>query len=560
MHKTLRLSMILMLAFAVIASAQESLLLKSAKAELQRAYEEFRKEKTQAYFIGFSINESNSYRLSASCGKIERDEHNKSRILDIDLRVGDYNFDNTHIIRGAGFSFGRGSMDAMLPVEDDEAAIRASIWFTTDKVYKSAIERYEKAITNKAVKVAEEDSAADFSKEKADKYIGKIIENTFDIQQWRDKVRKLSDLFSSKGWIYESSVSISASVNNKYILNTEGSEIQMSEPYFRLMISLSTKAEDGMSLPLFKDYFSHSPNGFPDVSVIEKDIRAMIELASQLRKAPVLQNFSGPAILSGPASGVFFHEIFGHRVEGHRLKNPKEAQTFKNSINERILPEFIDVVFDPTINKYKGHEISGDYMYDDEGVKSRKVVTVKEGIFKDFLMSRRPVNNFFSSNGHGRKQAGYSVVSRQSNLLVEASETMTFEKLRRKLIDECKKQDKEYGLYFVEVAGGFTFTGTSIPNSFNVTPRVVYKIFADGRPDELVRGVDLIGTPITTFKNITAAADDVGIFNGVCGAESGGVPVSACSPSLLVSFIEAQKKGKSEAKLPILPCPIENQP
>ncbi len=560
MPKTLRLSMILMLAVFSMASAQESLLLKSAKAELQRAYEEFRKEKTPAYYIGFTINESNAYRLSASCGRLERDENTKARILDIDLRVGDYSFDNTHIIRGAGFSFGRGSMDAMLPLENDEAAIRASIWYTTDKVYKSAIERYEKAITNKAVKVAEEDSAADFSKEKSEKYIGTIVENTFDVQQWRDKLRKLSDLFTPKGWIYESSVSISAAVNNKYILSTEGTEIQMSEPYYRLMISLSTKAEDGMSLPLFKDYFSHSPTGFPDMATIEKDIRSMIELADKLRKAPVLQNFSGPAILSGPASGVFFHEIFGHRVEGHRLKNPKEAQTFKNSINERILPEFIDVVFDPTIDKYKNHEISGNYLYDDEGVKSRKVTTVKEGIFKDFLMSRRPVNNFLASNGHGRKQAGYSVVSRQSNLLVEARETVTFEKLKKKLIDECKKQDKEYGLYFVEVAGGFTFTGTSIPNSFNVTPRVVYKIFADGRPDELVRGVDLIGTPITTFKNITAAADDVGIFNGVCGAESGGVPVSACSPSLLVSFIEAQKKGKSEAKLPILPCPIENQP
>ena len=83
----------------------------------------------------------------------------------------------------------------------------------------------------------------------------------------------------------------------------------------------------------------------------------------------------------------------------------------------------------------------------------------------------------------------------------------------------------------------------------------MYKIFADGRPDELVRGVDLIGTPLTTFNNIVAAADDLGIFNGVCGAESGGVPVSASAPSILVSAIEVQKKQKSQAKPPLLSDP-----
>ncbi|MBI3258859.1 MAG: hypothetical protein HYZ54_05225, partial [Ignavibacteriae bacterium] len=155
-----------------------------------------------------------------------------------------------------------------------------------------------------------------------------------------------------------------------------------------------------------------------------------------------------------------------------------------------------------------------------------------------------------------RKQAGYKSVSRQSNLLVQAKKQIPFDSLKSMLRAECKKQGKEYGLYFVEISGGFTFTNRTIPNAFNVQPLVVYKIYADDRPDELVRGVDLIGTPLTTFNNIIAAADDLGIFNGVCGAESGGVPVSASSPSLLVSTIEVQKKQKSQAKPPLLPSPI----
>jgi hypothetical protein len=47
----------------------------------------------------------------------------------------------------------------------------------------------------------------------------------------------------------------------------------------------------------------------------------------------------------------------------------------------------------------------------------------------------------------------------------------------------------------------------------------------------------------------------VDVFNGVCGAESGGVPVSASSPPLLVSEVEVQKKSQSQEMLPILSAP-----
>jgi len=172
-------------------------------------------------------------------------------------------------------------------------------------------------------------------------------------------------------------------------------------------------------------------------------------------------------------------------------------------------------------------------------------------------MSRSPIENFPESNGHGRRQSGRSPISRQSNLIVESSQTIPLADFKEELRKMCKEKDLEFGLLFDVVQGGFTFTGRTVPNAFNVLPLVVYKVFTDGRPDELVRGVDLIGTPLTTFKNIVKVADDIGVFNGICGAESGGVPVSACSPSLLVSSIEIQKKQKSQSKLPILDSPIK---
>jgi predicted Zn-dependent protease len=293
----------------------------------------------------------------------------------------------------------------------------------------------------------------------------------------------------------------------------------------------------------------------PSEAEMLNDLNQMVTTLQSLRTAPLMSTFSGPAILSGEASGVFFHEIFGHRVEGHRQKDPNSSQTFKGYEGKKILPDFIDVVFDPSAKILNDKPLAGYYIYDDQGVIGQKVVTVHEGIFKGFLMSRSPIEGFPNSNGHGRKQPGFSAVSRQSNLMVIAKKTKPVADLKNMLREECKKQDKEFGLYFSVVQGGFTFTGRTVPNSFNVLPLLVYKIFADGRPDEIVRGVDLIGTPLTTFSNVIAAGDDIGIFNGVCGAESGGVPVSASSPSLLVSLIEAQKKAKSQAKPPILESP-----
>jgi len=310
-----------------------------------------------------------------------------------------------------------------------------------------------------------------------------------------------------------------------------------------------------MTLPLFKDWFAYDVNGMPNDNEISAAINKMIKLLIELKVAPLATTYSGPCILNGEAAGVFFHEIFGHRVEGFRQKDPNSSQTFKQSIGQKILPDFINVYFDPTKKNLAGHDLHGYYEYDDEGILGQRVVAVENGNFKGFLMSRSPIEGFPVSNGHGRKAPGYGVVTRQSNLVVEATNTIPVAKLRDSLRNEARRQGKEYGLVFEQVSGGFTFTGRQMPNSFNVTPLVVYRIYVDGRPDELVRGVDLIGTPLSTFANVIAAGDDYGVFNGICGAESGPVPVSASSPSLLVSKIEVQKKMKSQAKLPLLPPP-----
>ncbi|MGA1277973.1 MAG: TldD/PmbA family protein [Candidatus Kapaibacteriota bacterium] len=531
-------------------------LLEAMKKEMKRTMDGLAKESTPPYFLSYAVTETKTIRMNAVFGNVKSTEHTLSRILDIDIRVGNHELDNTHTIRGSRFEFGGGGRGIELPMTNDEQALRSIMWNATDKLYKKAVERYGKVLTNRAVKVKEEDSSADFSKQQAIESIEKDQSFMVDSIQWIQKIKRLSSLFSVDPKIYTGEVFFQADIITKYFVSSDGTIIRQSEPNVRLFASASTKAEDGMTLPLFSSYFGFVPENLPSEEKISADIRSMIETLGKLRLAPLAETFSGPAILSGPASGVFFHEIFGHRVEGHRQKDPNSSQTFKSFLNKKILPDFIDVVFDPGLKTMNGQDIVGYYKYDDEGVKAEKVIAVEKGIFKNFLMSRSPIESFPISNGHGRRQPGLRPVARQSNLLVQASQTVSFDSLRTLLRNECKQQSKEYGLYFVEISGGFTFTARTIPNAFNVQPLVVYKIYTDGRPDELVRGVDLIGTPLTTFNNIMAASNDIGIFNGVCGAESGGVPVSASSPSLFVKTIEVQKKQKSQAKPPLLGSPL----
>jgi TldD protein len=130
--------------------------------------------------------------------------------------------------------------------------------------------------------------------------------------------------------------------------------------------------------------------------------------------------------------------------------------------------------------------------------------------------------------------------------------------LRKMLINECQKQKKPYGYFFMDVIGGFTTTDRYMPNAFNIFPTEVYRVYVDGRPDELVRGVELIGTPLAMFAEIKAADDKSEVFTGFCGAESGSVPVTAISPSLYVKRIETQKKATKQVDKAILDKPRQN--
>jgi predicted Zn-dependent protease len=538
-----------------VGIAQGDALLTFLQSELLRNAQVLQKEPAPAYFVSYTVHDERTTRIVASFGALQRSDGGRSRIASVQVRVGNYLVDNTHPIRG---EFGQGPSGLMriaLPLTNDERPIRLALWRATDRAFKQASQALTRVKTNIASKVKEEDPSPDFSREEPQTYVGKPTDYSLDTKLWEARLRRISASFAEDPLVFRSDVSLQVISGTRYYTNTEGSRVASSEVSARLFMQAMTKAHDGMELPLYSSYFARTPDGLPDEKALIDEAREMIATLGRLRTAPLVDPYSGPAILSGRAAGVFFHEIFGHRVEGHRQKDVDDGQTFAKRLEQQILPPFLSVVFDPTERRLRDTELMGHYLFDDEGVRARRVPVVERGVLKTFLLDRAPLTAFPKSNGHGRAEPGYLPVSRQSNLLVESSKTVSSDVLVDMLKAEARKQGKPFGLYFENIEGGFTTTGRTSANAFNVLPHVVYRIYTDGRPRELVRGVDLIGTPLAAFSKIVATDNNVEVFNGMCGAESGDVPVSAASPSLLVSEVEVQKKAQSQEALPILPAP-----
>ena len=526
--------------------------------ELKRNMLVLKNQDIPSYYMSYRLNDVRTIRLEATFGQITRSTQSHVRRVCVQVRVGDHTLDNTHPIKGENFSLFDMDFGAEMPIENSAEALRQSLWRETNKQYLKAADLYSKVLANVAIKVEDEDASDDFTIESPVVYYEAPIEEQlldFDAGLWEEKLKRYSALFLENNDVLVGNASIVFAVERKYYVSTEGSSIVENRVTSRLMINGQTQADDGMELPLNNSYFAFYPADLPSDDTIIQETTEMLESLTKLRSAPVVDSYTGPALLSAASAGVFFHEIFGHRIEGHRLKDERDAQTFKKKVGQLVLDKNLSVVFDPSQTKFRDFYLNGAYKYDCQGQPGKRVVVVENGVLKDFLMSRTPIEGFSKSNGHGRAQIGMQAVTRQSNMFVESSNPFSVENLRRQLIDEAVKQGKEYGYYFVETVGGFTTTGRYMPNAFNVTPTMVYRIYVDGRPDELVRGVDLVGTPLSIFSNIEAAGDDYDIFTGMCGAESGSVPVSTVCPTVFVRQIETQRKPKNQDRLPILSRP-----
>jgi len=533
------------------ADPQTEMLLGVMQRELTRAQTSLAKSDPAPYFISYSVFDQESISIAASDGSLLDSLDRQQRWADVTMRVGGPSLDNTH---GEGRT--SGISGGTLPLGNDSDAIARGLWLLTNSEYRQAAATFTNVKTQKAVQSEEEDKSPDFSVERPHHDV-LPAGNPAQIRQkeWEDRVRAYSAEFKKYDFVYSSVASLSFDQGTQYLVSSEGTQIAEPGHSARLVLEAETRADDGMELLRVETFQGATPDDFPPAAEISAKIQKMATDLKALRDAPVADPYAGPALLSGRAAAVFFHEVLGHRLEGHRQRGEEEGQTFTKKVGQSVLPSFLSVVDDPTLKEINGVKLAGTYEFDDEGVPAQRVEVIKDGILKNFLMSRMPITNFTNSNGHGRRSPGNMATGRQGNLEVISSKTESDAELRRQFVDEIKKDGRPYGLYFEDIEGGFTLTQRESPQAFQVLPITVYKVFADGRPDELVRGVDIVGTPIAALQRIIATGDKIEVFNGICGAESGWVPVSASAPAMLFSEMEVQKKAHGRDRPPILPPP-----
>jgi predicted Zn-dependent protease len=537
----------------------DSVLLDTMGRELARAMSSLGKTPTKdgaaaqpsPYFLSYDVADARQIQITAQYGAITNANQSHSRVADVQVRIGEPKLDNTH-----GQHRASALSSVALPLNDDQNAIERSLWWATDRGYGNALENYLQVKTESQVRAKEEDNSPDFSVQQPQKADGPPASPVnLDRKQWEQELRKLSAVFREYPDIYNDAVLLTLSNETDYYVSSEGSRVVEPHTLARIVVLASSRADDGMELFRAETFEAATPGNLPQEAALAAKIRAVADDLVKLRKAPVTEPFNGPAILSGRAAAVFFHEVLGHRLEGQRQRGDEEGQTFTKNLGKPILPRFLSVADDPTLETFNGIQLSGHYTYDDEGQPARRVDLIQSGVLKTFLMSRLPIASFAESNGHGRAQTGRMPTGRQGNLIVSSMKSVPDAKLRQMLIAEAKKQGKPYGLYFADISSGFAVTTRRSPQAFQVLPIIVYRVYVDGRPDELVRGVSIVGTPQTVLNRIAATGDKQDVFNGECGAESGSIPVSAIAPAMLVTEIETQRQPQGNSRPPILPPP-----
>lgn len=538
---------------------QDELPLKLMSAEIKRSIKTFKKLKPPVYYLSYTYEDTTRQTLLARQGALYS-RGDRTTAVSVFARAGSPKMDNTRPLKG-GNAEGENSLQVKMgvtPFDDNPLAFKMALWSATQNMAEKAQEGFARVQINSKTASVRQDDSDDFVLPPASMYCHEQEPQSFDLEKIGELLNEVSTLVRGNKFVQDSNFSFSLEQGHRYFTDSVGTQLKTPILFARLSYNLINLLDDGSELYRFRTYDVINENQLPTKEQLLSDVRQSLEELEKLSKAPEADPITVPAILKNRAMAVFVHEVLGHRVEGHRQKLDSFGKTFTSKVGQLVTAPFISIVDDATLSSFNGEPLRGFYEYDDEGVKVRPVTLVENGILRGFLMSSSPINGFPTSNGHGRAELGALPVARMGVTRLMASQTVSYDELEKKLLAEIRAQHKPYGYIIDDLSGGFTMTDTFFPQVFKLEPKLVYRLYPDGRK-EVVRGAEIVGTPLVSFSQILAAANDDAVFNGTCGAESGWVPVSAIAPSVLIRSLEIEKTGKSNFKPPLLPPPYALQ-
>lgn len=516
------------------ANAIPSAILQAMSEELDRSKNQLKMEGLdKPYYIEYRVSDVEEYIADASFGAIEQRARVKLRLVRAVVRIGDYKQDS-YIGQGLG------AVGAM-PMGDDLLALRKALWLATDRAYKAAGE----ALAQKQAMLKQytaPQQVDDFSKADPIKSLNPVATLTVDPDKIEHMLAAATSLYKEDPDIQTLSANAQFTATNEYFINTEGSTTSRGQTVYYVGLSGSSQASDGMRLERSPYTESINASEVPSEQKLVSDARAMVATLKALRAAPVVEEeYRGPVLLSPDASADVVATLIGTNVLGRKPapgRNGRTTGDFASMYKTRVLPNFVNVVDDPTEREFNHERLAGSYAFDDEGVKAESVTVVDKGQLVNYLTTREPILDFPTSNGHGRATAGGPPQPHFGVLELKGSESQTPEELKQKLIQMCRDQGKDYG-YRIETLGGLS------------NPRLLYRIWVKDGREELVRGAQLAELDLRGLRNgLIAVGSDETASN-----RSGGVPTTVISPSLLFDELELRRDDRAKAKLPEYPAP-----
>lgn len=518
------------------------------EAELARSMTLSLKDLDKPYFISYTIDDGMAWTAAAFNGGLVNVRASRFRSPAVQVRVGDYEFDNTN---GGGRGRGASYELSGFPLDDDPLVIRHYLWLETDSAYKGAVQSIaQKRAARRSVNVS--DQLPDFAKAKPFTLTEDRPLISFDNKTWNERIRRVSALFEQFPNLRDSVVTYSVTDGVHRYVNSEGTRIRQMQTEVRLQLGANIQAADGMLVRDSANYYLQDAGKMPSEDEMNRAVRTIADQLTKLAGAPVGEAYSGPILFDGIASSQLMAELLGRNLHmsrpnaaagrGGRGAPPGRgggATELQGRRGVRIMPDMFNVIDDPTRPGFGHTEV------DNEGVPSLPVTLVEKGVLKDFLRTRLPMQGFAESNG--RALLGSSAAP--TNLIITTTEKSSLSEMKRKLIDLCKQRSLPYGivirkLEFPSIGGPGGGSGAA--------PVYAYRVYPDGH-EEMIRGVRLRGIDARSLKDILLAGDDSTTLDYI---EGGSADVSVIAPSVLIDDLELEKVNETQPKLPAAPSPL----
>jgi TldD protein len=600
--RSFRLAAVLLLfcsvpaAFATQATADNDHTLQAMRDEMARAKSRLELEIPPAslpvkpYYVEYRLLDMDIREITAQFGALVSSTHNRSRVMNVEARVGDYKLDSSNFISDDGF---RGFIGptGTVGIDRDYDSLRQDLWIATDQAFKEAVEAFSRKqayLSN----LARQSDIDDFARVQTVQHVEPLVNADWSNRNWEQEARDSSAALRAFPQIYESRVTYYFVYLTEYFLTSEGTEIRSNHSYAAIESGMSTLADDGMQVNHLYTTYAPRPGDLPSADAVRKELNVAGSELMAMRAAPPASDYTGPVLFESRAAAALIAQVLSPSLSGARppvafqpvvdqlMSSLGARSDWSGKINSRVLPATVTLTDDPFAKDYRSTPLIGGYNIDDEGVPAQKVTLVQDGQLKNVLMSRRPGPDFQTSNGHGRGSFLADPRPTMSNLFFTSSEALSKDDLKKKFLDQCRDEKLNYCMVvrqmdnpsislmhqddFTELLA--SFGGNAATDRL---PLVVYKLYPDGH-EELVRGARITGFNARSLRNIAGIGNDDYVYNymqsqtvGVAGTALGafgsavqnGLPASVVAPSLLFEEVEVRGARGEPKRLPILPEP-----